>query len=154
MCVCSSPSHFLCPQPVPFGNQKVACSFVRLFVWLGSLFVSIFRIHLQEVPYDTCLPSSSLRHLVWSSLLPSSLLDVAWCHPLYGWAPLLCVCAPCLLYPFICPFPLRLHPVLALVHSAAMNIGVHLSFKIMDFSGSVSRNGIAGSYGTSLFSVS
>ena len=41
--------------------------------------------------------------------------------------------------------------VLALVNSAAMNVEGHLSFKIMVFSGSVPRAGIAGSYGTFRF---
>ena len=40
---------------------------------------------------------------------------------------------------------------LAIVNSAAMNIGVHESFRIMVFSGYMSRSGIAGSYGNSIF---
>ena len=36
---------------------------------------------------------------------------------------------------------------LATVNSAVMNIGVHVSFKIVVFSGHMPRNGIAGSYG-------
>ena len=42
--------------------------------------------------------------------------------------------------------------VLAIVNSAAMNIGVHVSFQIMVFSGYVPRSGPAGSYGGSIFS--
>ena len=42
--------------------------------------------------------------------------------------------------------------VLAIVNSAAMNIGVHVSFRIMVFSGYMPRSGIAGSYGSSTFS--
>ena len=42
--------------------------------------------------------------------------------------------------------------VLAIVNSAAMNIGVHVSFQIMVFSGYMPRSGIAGSYGSSIFS--
>ena len=41
---------------------------------------------------------------------------------------------------------------LAIVNSAAMNIGVHVSFGIMVFSGCMPSNGIAGSYGNSIFS--
>ena len=40
--------------------------------------------------------------------------------------------------------------VLAIVNSAAMNIGVHVSFRIRVFI--FSRSGIAGSYGNSIFS--
>ena len=42
--------------------------------------------------------------------------------------------------------------VLVIVSSAAMNIGVHVSFQIMVFSRYMPRNGIAGSYGSSIFS--
>ena len=42
--------------------------------------------------------------------------------------------------------------VLAIVNSAAMNIGVHVSFGITVFSGYMPRNGIAGSCGSSIIS--
>ena len=42
--------------------------------------------------------------------------------------------------------------VLAVVNRAAVNIGVHVSFQIMVFSRYMSRSGIAGSYGNSIFS--
>ena len=41
---------------------------------------------------------------------------------------------------------------LAMVNSAAVNIGVHVSFWIMVFSGYMPSSGIAGSYGNSVFS--
>ena len=41
---------------------------------------------------------------------------------------------------------------LAIVNSAAMNIGVHVSFRAMFFSGYMPRGGIAGSYGSYIFS--
>ena len=41
--------------------------------------------------------------------------------------------------------------VLAIVNSATMNIGVHVSFQSMVFSGYMPRSGIAGSYGSSIF---
>ena len=37
--------------------------------------------------------------------------------------------------------------VLAIVNSAAVNTGVHASFRIMVFSGYMPKSGIAGSYG-------
>ena len=40
--------------------------------------------------------------------------------------------------------------VLAIVNSAAMNIGVHVYFGVMVFSGHMLRSGIAGSYGSSI----
>ena len=42
--------------------------------------------------------------------------------------------------------------VLAIVNSAAMNIGVHASFRIMAFSRYMPGSGIAGSYGSCIFS--
>ena len=42
--------------------------------------------------------------------------------------------------------------VLAIVNSAAMNTGVHVSFWIVVFSGYMPSSGIAGSYGSSNFS--
>ena len=42
--------------------------------------------------------------------------------------------------------------VLAIVNSATMNIGVHVSFQIIVLSGYMPRSGIAGSYGNSIFS--
>ena len=41
---------------------------------------------------------------------------------------------------------------LAIVNSAAMNIGVHVAFLIIVLSGYMPRSGIAGSYGNSIFS--
>jgi len=42
---------------------------------------------------------------------------------------------------------------LAIVNSAAMNTGVHESFQIMFLSEYMARSGIAGSYGSSVFSL-
>ena len=42
--------------------------------------------------------------------------------------------------------------VLAIVNSAAMSIGVHVFFQIIVLSGYMLRSGIAGSYGSSVFS--
>ena len=42
--------------------------------------------------------------------------------------------------------------VLAIVNSAAVNIGMHVSFQIMIFSWCMPRNGIAVTYGNSSFS--
>ena len=42
--------------------------------------------------------------------------------------------------------------VLAIVNSAAVNVGVHVSLRIMAFSGYMPRSGIAGPYGSPIFS--
>ena len=57
-----------------------------------------------------------------------------------------------LLYPFLCQWTFRLFQVLTIVNSAAVGTGVHVSFQIRVFPGCMSRSGIAGSYGNSVFS--
>ena len=42
--------------------------------------------------------------------------------------------------------------LLAIVNSAVMNIGVHVSFQIMFFSGYMPKSGMVGSHGSSSFS--
>ena len=44
--------------------------------------------------------------------------------------------------------------VLAIANSAAISIGVHVSFRITVFSRYMPTSGIAGSYGSSIFSLS
>ena len=44
------------------------------------------------------------------------------------------MCVPHILYQFICQWMCRLLPVLAVVNSAAINIGVCVSFQIRFFS--------------------
>ena len=59
---------------------------------------------------------------------------------------------PHLLYPFICWRTLSCFHVLAIVSNVAVNIWVHVSFQIRFFSGYMPKSGIAGSYGSSIFS--
>ena len=55
---------------------------------------------------------------------------------------------------FFIPFSVNGHLgcfyVLAIINSAVMNIGVHVSFQIMVYSGYMPRSGIAESHGSSL----
>ena len=72
--------------------------------------------------------------------------------PFYGWVVFNCIYVPHLLYPFICYRHLVCFHVLAIVSSAAVNLGVHVSFQIIVLSGYVPRIGIAGSNGNSILS--
>ena len=94
---------------------------------------------------------SVLLHSVWQSLGPSMLLQMA-LFIFYGWVIVHCIHVPHLLYPFHCWWLFRLLPCLGYCNSASVNIGVHVSFQIMVFSGYMPRSGIAGSYGSSIFS--
>ena len=69
-----------------------------------------------------------------------------------AWVIFHCIYVPHLLYPFICWWTLGYFHVLAIVNSAAMNIGVHVSFWTMVFSRYMPRSGIVRSYGSSIFS--
>ena len=86
------------------------------------------------------------------------LLQMAIFHNFYGWVIFIvcvCVCVCVYIYllnPIICWWALGGFHVLAIVNSAAMNIGVHVTFWIMVFSGYTPSSGIAGSYGSSDFS--
>ena len=73
-------------------------------------------------------------------------------HSFYGWVIFHCIYIPHLLYPFVCGWHLGCFHVLAIVNSAERNIVVHVSFWIMVFSGYMPSSGIAGPYGSSIFS--
>ena len=79
---------------------------------------------------------------------------------LWGSSIPLCVCVCVCVYTHISIFfihssvdgHLGCFHVLAIVNSGAVNIGVHVSFWMRVSSGYMPRNGIAGSYGNSIFS--
>ena len=86
----------------------------------------------------------------------------AWCAAIHGVAKsrtqlsdwtelnwiLHCVYVPQLLYPFICHGHLGCFHVLAIVNSAVMNNGIHVSFSVLVSSGFMPRSGIARSSGS------
>ena len=102
------------------------------------------------IPYGICL--SFWLHLVRESLVASMLLQMALFHSFFmaEWYSTVFM-----YHIFFIHSSVDGHwgcfQVLALVNSAAMNIGVHVSFWITVWSGYMPRNGIAGSYGYSIF---
>ena len=64
----------------------------------------------------------------------------------YDWLIVHCIYVPHLLHPFICWWASRSLPCPGYVSSAAVNIGVHVSFWIVVFSGYMPSSGIARSY--------
>ena len=78
-------------------------------------------------------------------------------HSFYGWVIVYCVCLYlCIYHIFFIHSNIHQHLgyfcVLAIVNSAAINTGVHVSFWIIVFSEDMLRRGIAESYGNSIFS--
>ena len=67
-------------------------------------------------------------------------------HSFYGWVIFHCI----YIHSSVDGHLGRFH-VLAIVNSAAVNTGVHVSFQIRVFSGYMPRSGIAGSYGNYIF---
>ena len=63
-----------------------------------------------------------------------------------------CVYRPRFVYPFLHGWALGLLLFLAIVNNAAMNIGLHVFFKIIVLSENMPRSRIAGSYGNPIFS--
>ena len=82
------------------------------------------------------------------------LLQMTLFRSFYGWVIFHCIY--CTDHIFFIPSSVDGHlgcfHVLATVNSAAMNIGVHVSFWIMVFSRYMPRSGIAGSHCSSIFS--
>ena len=99
------------------------------------------------IAYDICPSLSDLLHSAWYSPGPSMLLQMALFILFYGWVIFIYICAPHLLHPFIW-WTFSCFHILATANSAAMNPGVHVSFRIMVFSGYMPRSGISGSYGS------
>ena len=66
----------------------------------------------------------------------------------YGWIRFHCIYVAHLLYPFLCWWTDYFH-VLAIINSAAMSTGLHVSSWVRVFSGYMPSSRIAGSYGSS-----
>ena len=115
--ISSSVIPFSCPQNICVNIWHLLFSF-----WLTSL----------------CIIGSRFIHLIstdWNVFLFN------------GWVIFHCIYVPHILYPLICPWASRLLPCPAIVNSAAVNIGIPVSFSVMFFSVFMPNIGIVGSYG-------
>ena len=112
------------------------------------------RFHIHALIYDICFSLSDLLHYVWQSLDPSTSQQMTqFCSFLWLSNIPLYICTTTSLSIRLLMGILGCFHDLAIVNSAAVNIGVHVSFWIIVFSGYTPSSGIAGSYGKSIFSL-
>ena len=115
-------------------------------------FVSYFRCHMQVVSFAIC--PSDLLQIVWQSLAVSTLLQMALFHSFYSWVGFYCTYRYHIFFIRSSPdgYFSCFHILAVVVNRDAMNIGVHVSFRIRVSSRCVPRSGMAGSL-LVLFSV-
>ena len=153
----SSHHHHHHPCFPPLVSIRLFSAFVSLFLSCKLVHLYHFsRFHIYALIYNVCFSLSDLLHSVWQSLGPSTSLQMTQFRS-FLWLSNI----PLYIYIYIHHFffihssadgNLGCFHVLATVNSAAVNIGVHVSFWIMVFSGYMPSSGIAGSYGHSIFS--
>ena len=127
----------------------------RLFsLWLCVSFIDMFICAIFWIPLIISVISylsfSVFVRLVCSSLGPSMLLQMAlFCSFLWVSKSMVHMCRIFIHSPISGHF--GCFCVLAVVNSAAVYVGMHLSFQIMVFPGYIPRNKIVGSYNNSSF---
>ena len=125
MCLCAyanpkPPVHPSPPPPVPFGNHK----FFKVCESVSLVQISLFVLFLLDSTYKwfhvifvfVCLTLYAAHGII--SVL------------FYGRVVFHCMYVPHLLYPFLRQWTFRLFHVLAIVYSAAVNIGCTYLFKL------------------------
>ena len=149
-------SQVIPPPPPPRGFPSLVS--IRLFSTSVSQFLPckpvhlyhFSRFHIYALTYDICFSLSDLLHSVWQSLDPSTSLQMTQFHS-FLWLSIVYMYHIFFIRSSVDGHLSCFHD-LAIVNSAAMNIGVHVSFWIVVFSGYMPSSGIAGSYGSSIFS--
>ena len=145
---------FSTPPPPPFGvHTFVLYICVSISALQTSSSVPFFSVPHTCVNLRYLLFSFWLIHSVWQSLNPAMSQQMTQFHSFLWLSNIpLYICTTTSLSIHLSMGILGCFHDLAIINSAAMNIGVYVSFWIMVFSGYMPSSGIAGSYGKSIFS--
>ena len=81
-----------------------------LCLYKSSSRTRVCRFHICALIHDIYFSLSDLLHCVWSSLCPSTSLKMTSFLPCYGEVIFNCICASCLVYPFLCWWTFGLLP--------------------------------------------
>ena len=154
ICQSQSPnsSHLHLPTPCfpPLVSIRLFSTSVSLFLPCKPVHLYHFsRFHIYALRDNTCFSPSDLLHSVWQSLGPSTSIQMNQFRS-FLWLSNIPLYHIFFIHSSVDGHLGCFHD-LAIVNSATVNIGVHVSFWIMVFSGYMPSSGIAGLYGNSIF---
>ena len=148
MSICPSQSPTSTHSPPPWYPYIHSLCLCLHFCFVNKIvYGSFFRFQIYALIYDICVSLSDLIYSVWQSLGPSvslpSFIDSIWFLFMTEWYSVVYMCHIFFIHS---PVDGRLgcFHVLAIVNSAALYIGVHVSFAIIVFSGICPEMGLLG----------
>ena len=137
-------SHPLFPLPT---TMSIVCSLCLSPLLPCKQFhqYHLSRFHIYVLVYGICFSLSDLLHCIIGSRF-AHLIKLTQMHPFLWLTNIVCMYHSFFIHSSA-DGHLGCFHALAIVNSAAMNTGVHVSFSILVSSGYMPRSGIAGSYG-------
>ena len=126
----------------PLVSIRLFSTSVSLFLPCKPVHLYYFsRFHIYVLIYDICFSLSDLLHSVWQTLGPSTSLQITQFLFMAEYYSIVYMYHIFFIQSFVDGHLDCFHD-LAIVNNAAVNIGVHVSFGIMVFSGYMPREGI------------